>query len=345
MTESASDLKKRLNSFGLSDAAIRAVWPQWWSDAADESTSARTELRFGVARRLGIDPSSLIEDDAEPRFLWPSQARFKNLAGESATEREGISSFGRAVAKTLLNATPPGQVGLPVQGSAATLRQTLLGIGGAPFVALRDLLALCWGVGIPVVYLRVFPWQQKRMAAMTVRLGERSAILLARDSRYPAPISFWLAHELGHLLLSHISGDEVIVDLEEIDDGEPSDGEEEAADAFALELLTGEPSPIVMKAPESAQPTATGLAKVASERGPELGIEPGTLALCYGFTTKEWAVANGALGVLYRDGSPVWEQINHLAMNQMDTEMLPDDSRTFLGAVLDHQGSEPRDSP
>jgi hypothetical protein len=90
MAESASDLKKRLHSFGLSDAAIEAVWPQWWSDAADESKSARTELRFGVARRLGIDPSSLIQEDGQPRFLWSSQARFKNLAGETSLEREGI---------------------------------------------------------------------------------------------------------------------------------------------------------------------------------------------------------------------------------------------------------------
>jgi hypothetical protein len=173
------------------------------------------------------------------------------------------------------------------------------------------------------------------MAAMTVRLGDRSAILLARDSRYPAWIAFWLAHELGHLFLSHLDDEEVIVDLEEGDLIERGDDEEEAADSFALQLLTGESQPAVMADPKGAQPSAAGLAKAASERGPVLGIEPGTLALCYGFTTQEWAIANGALGVLYQDGKPVWDQINQLAMNQMQTASLPADSTAFLGAVLE----------
>lgn len=337
MTESASELKKRLNSFGLSDAAIDAVWPQWWSDAAEESASARTELRFGVARRLGIDPSSLVEESSQPRFLWPSQARFKNLAGESDLEREGISSFGRAVAKTLLNATPAPESASPADNSALALRQMLLGLGRAPYVGLGDLLALSWGIGIPVAYLRVFPWERKRMAAMAVRLGDRSAILLARDSRYPAWIAFWLAHELGHLFLSHLSDEEVIVDLGEGHSTNRADEEENAADTFALQLLTGESRPVVMADPKGAQPSAGGLAKVATERGPELGIEPGTLALCYGFTTDEWAIANGALGALYRDGTPVWDQINQLAMDQLEMASLPVDSNAFLGAVLDQK--------
>lgn len=341
MTESASDLKRRLNAFGLSDAAIEAVWPRWWSEAADESMSARTELRFGVARRLGIDPSSLVEEKTKPRFLWTSQARFKNLAGETDLEREGISSFGRAVAKTLVNATPAPEPMPAIDSSALALRKMLLGLERAPYVGLGDLLALSWGIGIPVAYLRIFPWEQKRMAAMTVRLGNRSAILLARDSRYPAPVAFWLAHELGHLLLSHLNHEEVIVDLEDGESFDHEDDEENAADAFALQLLTGESRPVVMPDPAGAKPSSAGLAKAASERASELGIEPGTLALCYGFTTKEWAIANGALGVLYRDGSPVWEQINELAMDQLEADVLPDDSLTFLGAVLD-QEAEPR---
>jgi IrrE N-terminal-like domain len=334
MTDSASDLRKRLNEFGLSDAAIEAVWPQWWSDAAEESTSARTELRFGVARRLGIDPSSLVDKDASPRFLWSSQARFKNLAGESKLEREGISSFGRAVAKTLLSGTPVPESIISTDNSALALRQMLLGLERSPFVGLADLLALSWGIGVPVAYLRVFPWDRKRMAAMAVRQRDRSAILLARDSHYPAWVAFWLAHELGHLFLSHLRDEEVIVDL---DEGAPplgGDDEEDAADAFALQLLTGEERPVVLADPEGAKPSAAGLAKVVSERGPELGIEPGTLALCYGFTTKEWGIANGALGVLYRNARPVWDQINRLALSQLEITTLPSDSTAFLSAIL-----------
>lgn len=341
MTESASELRKRLNSFGLSEAAVEAVWPRWWSEDAEGSASARAELRFGVARRLGIDPSSLLEEREQLRFLWPSQARFKNLAGESELEREGISSFGRAVAKTLVNAFPARETRPNEPSSALGLREMLLGLGRAPYIELSDLLALSWGIGVPVAYLRVFPWERKRMAAMTVRLADRWAVLLARDSRYPAPVAFWLAHELGHILLSHVSREEVIVDLEGPGSTEGQDDEERHADTFALELLTGEPEPRVLAGPDSAKPTPAGLAKVARERGPELGVEPGTLALCYGFTTQEWDVANGALGGLYIDGEPVWDQINQLAMDQLETELLPADSLGFLGAVLAQEPEPP----
>jgi hypothetical protein len=335
MTETAFELKERLHSFGLSDAAIEAVWPRWWSESAEESASARAELRFGVARRLGMDPSSLMEETDTPQFMWPSQARFKNLAGETEVEKEGISSFGRAVAKTLINATPARTPASDDPSSALGLRNLLLAVERAPFISLVDLLALSWGMGVPVAYLRVFPWPQKRMAAMTVRLGDRWAILLARDSLYPAPIAFYLAHELGHILLSHVESDQVIVDLDEPDSEEAKDEEELAADTFALELLTGEARPEVMPDPDGAKPTQGALAKAAREMGPKLGIEPGTLALCYGFTTGEWDVATGSLKGVYPDATPVWSEINQLAMDQLQLDELPEESREFLTAVLD----------
>jgi hypothetical protein len=334
-TGSAADLRQRLHTLGLSDSVIEAAWPRWWSEGADESVSARAELRFGVARRLGMDPGSLLDDRDEPKFLWPTQARFKHLANESDTERAGISAFGRAVAKPLLNATPLPEIPRADPSSALGLREMLLGLGNSPFVTLGDLLALCWGIGIPVGYLRVFPWPQKRMAAMTVRIGNRWAVLLARDSPYPAPVAFWLAHEMAHIFLAHIESEEVIVDLDRPGpDLEGDDDEEAAADAFALELLTGQPRPKVLPGEESATPSAGGLAQEAARRGPELRIEPGTLALCYGFTTGEWAVANGALKALYPSGPSVWGEINRLAANQLQAGELPEESQHFLKAVL-----------
>jgi hypothetical protein len=339
-TGSASDFRQRLHTLGLSDSVIEAVWPRWWSEGADESASARAELRFGVARRLGMDPSSLLDDRDEPRFLWPSQARFKHLSGESDTERAGISAFGRAVAKPLLNATPLPDIPRVDPISARDLREMLLGIGTSPFVTLGDLLALCWGIGVPVGYLRVFPWPQKRMAAMTVRLGDRWVVLLARDSRYPAPVAFWLAHEIAHIFLAHIESEEVIVDLDRPGPDLLGDDEEEsAADAFALELLTGRPQPTVVADAASAAPSASGLAQEVASRGPGLGIEPGTLALCYAFTTGEWEIANGALKVLYPPEPAAWSEINRLAVDQLRIDELPEESRHFLDAVLAHEVS------
>ena len=44
-----------------------------------------------------------------------------------------------------------------------------------------------------------------------------------------------------------------------------------------------------------ATASANELARVALSSAQELGIEPGTLALCFGYSTGQWAVANGSL--------------------------------------------------
>ena len=85
MTESAADFKTRLiQSTGLSQSAVAAAWPEWWSKDAESSPSANVELRFSLARKLGLDPRSLIADEAEPLFVWDDAARFKGFTGVGA---------------------------------------------------------------------------------------------------------------------------------------------------------------------------------------------------------------------------------------------------------------------
>jgi hypothetical protein len=308
------------------------VWPRWWSAEAEGSPSARAELRFSVARRLGIDPRSLFEEQDAPRFLWKGEARFKHLSDEGDLERAGITSFGRATASVLLGGTTERAVDISGR-SAIELRRSILE-SGRPYVDLRDLLSLCWGIGIPVVYLRVFPWPRKRMSAMTVRLADRWAILLAKDSEYPAQIAFYIAHELGHIGHAHIANDEVIVDLEEENAPEEDDEEEGEADAFALELLTGNPQPMVLPDVKSAGASGKGLAQVALSRAAELQIEPGTLALSFGHSTKEWATAIASLRTIYQEAKPAWLEVNRIAMSQLDLDEVSSDTTEFIEAVL-----------
>lgn len=332
MTTSDSRLKRRLRSIGLSRAAITAVWPSWWNEGAEESPSARAELLFTVARRFGLDPHSLLEEAARPRFLWQAEARFKHLSGESDLEQAGLTSFGRSVATTLLAATP--SLNADVSGaSPRDLRDSLLA-GDRPYVVLTDLLVLAWSVGIPVAHLRVYPLPQKRMAAMTVSVGERSAVLLGKDSAYPAPIAFYLAHEIGHIALQHVAADRLIVDFEQ---ARPTiatgDEEETAADEFALELLTGRRQPTVLGA-GPYRPSARSLAQAALNSGPILGIEPGMLAQSYGYSTGDWAVASKSLKYIYPGAEPVWIHVNAIARSQLQVEALPPEAAEFLETVL-----------
>src|SRR5262245_20956025 len=143
MTE-AMRLKKRLKAIGLSPSVIQAAWPDWWSDAADPSPSAKLELRFSVARKLGLDAHSLLDEEGIPRFVWRDEARFKHLAGESDLERAAMTSFGKALAALLIAATPTQHRSLR-QVSANEIRRAIL--SSQPFVTLRDLLTLSWSVG------------------------------------------------------------------------------------------------------------------------------------------------------------------------------------------------------
>jgi len=239
----AARLRQRLRSIGLSDPAIEAAWPAWWSEDADASTSARVELRFSIARKLGLDPRSLLEDDTQPRFVWRDEARFKHLSGEGNVERSAITSFGNALGMYLVAAT----IGEPleIEHDAKTLRSAIL--HQQPFVRLIDLLSLCWSFGIPTIHLRIFPLARKRMSAMSVRVGERNAIMLGKDSFYPPHVAFYLAHEIAHIALGHLGEHPMVVDLEtEEPTATDQDAEENKADEFALELLTGHPRPTVL---------------------------------------------------------------------------------------------------
>lgn len=336
--DSAASLRDRLRRLGLSSAAIDAVWPAWWSEQADASASARAELHFGVARRLGLDPASLLADDEQPRFLWREEARFKHLAAADAAERAGIESFGRAVANAIAPHLPP--VAASLEGrSAVELRDTML--RSAAHVGLRELLSLCWGVGIPVVHLQVLPWPQKRMAAMTVRVAGRWFVLLAKDASYPAPVAFYLAHEIGHIALRHLADDGAIVDMDVGDplaDPADDDDEESAADTYALELLTGLARPAVRPAQEGVA-SAGELARTATSTGEQLQIEPGTLALLYGYSTGDWAIATAALRHVYASPAPVWEAVNRAAVDQLHLDEAYGDAVSFLRTVLGQQNT------
>jgi hypothetical protein len=339
-TDSATQLRTLLRELGLSDSAIRAAWPGWWSNEADASSSARADLWFSVSRRLGLDPRSLF-DDGRPRFMWQEEARFKHLSGEEEVERAGITSFGRAVASILVSATP--SPGATISGvSAEELRREILS-AGRPYVRLLDLLALAWGVGVPVAHLRVFPWPQKRMAAMTVSVGDRCVILLGKDSVYPAPIAFYLAHELGHIALGHVASDRLIVDLEEETPTIADDDEEEqTADAYALELLTGQPRPTVLPDELGARASARELARIALAAADSLRIEPGVLAQCFGYSTGDWQTATGALKTIYTAEIPVWSEVNAIARRQLSLDELSADAFEFLDAVLGEPSPESR---
>src|SRR3546814_4976504 len=97
MNESAADFKARLiRRTGLSESAITAAWPDWWSEAAEASPAAQAELRFSLARKLGLDARSLLGED-QPRFIWNDSTRFKGRSEEHTSELQSLMRNSYAV--------------------------------------------------------------------------------------------------------------------------------------------------------------------------------------------------------------------------------------------------------
>lgn len=327
MDATTANLKKELKKAGLSDQAIEAAWPAWWSDDAASSPSARAELRFTLARRLGLSPRPLLGERVE--FVWRDDARFKRLSSKEDLARDALTSFGIAVAQHLLRGT---EAGPSLAGTSADrIRHLLIRMSGQ--VDLQGLLALCWGIGIPVIHLRVFPLPAKSMQAMVVRSEGRFAILLGKDAEYPAPVAFTLAHELAHIILGHLMAEDVLVDVDELNLIEDADDEETAADRFALEILTGSPDPSFQLNVDRFN--YVQLAEVALRTGPAYQIEPGTLALCLAYRTKTWPVAMAALRRIYDASKPVWREVNGVAASQIIWDIIGEDASTYLRTLME----------
>ncbi|KPL53239.1 hypothetical protein ABB55_14300 [Prosthecomicrobium hirschii] len=326
MDETAKSLRKKLTGAGISEAAINAAWPAWWSEAAASSPSAQAELRFTLARRLGLAPKPLLGERVE--FVWKENARYKHLADLENDQQGALASFGVAVSQHL--AAAAGRAYDLSGVTAPRLREMLL--RNSQFITLANLLAFSWGAGVPVAHLKVFPLPAKSMHAMAVRNGGRQAILLGRDASYPAPVAFTLAHEIGHVVLGHVGERGALVDLEDPALGDDGDPDEIAADEFALELLTGSPHPEIEWNIDDFN--GAELADAVLRAGPDRRIEPGTLALCVGYKSGRWKSAMSALSRIYPQKKPVWMEVNRLADKELKWDSLSQEQEEYLRLVL-----------
>ncbi|WP_336944351.1 ImmA/IrrE family metallo-endopeptidase [Sphingomonas panni] len=325
MADDKKSLIDSLRKAGLSAAAITAAWPSWWTEEAEESPSGRAELRFALARRLGLEPRPLLGERVE--FVWNDEAKFKHLNAQDEAQRAALTSFGMSIGRLLLRATP-AQV--TAAAPADILREAIL-VGNA-YVDLNSLVATCWTLGIPVIYLRVFPLDTKSMHAMVVRSDGRFAILLGRDATYPAPVAFTLAHELGHAMLGHLDGAPALIDLEDPALAHDGDDQEDEADRFALTLLTGSPDPDIQTNLDRFN--APTLARAVLDVARQYRIEPGTLALCVAHRTRAWPVAMSALKFIYAEPKPAWREVNGIADRMIVWDDLGDDAALYLRNVM-----------
>lgn len=327
MTTIERELRKQLRDSGISKTTIDALWPAWWSAEAESSLSATTELRYTIARRLGIAPSSLF--DGPPRFIWRDQARFKNLGTTSDHEQAVLASFSVSVGRCALAGAPAASYSL-VGVSAQELRTSIL--ASSPAVGLDQLLSAAWALGLPTISLALFPLARKRMHAVTTRVGDGYALLIGRKSRFAAQVAYDIAHELGHVALDHVADQVALLDVDDPLRSSNIDSEEEAADRFALELLTGSPEPEIWWNLDDFN--GAMLSRAAMDASAATRVDPGVIILCFAHQTGSWGQAIHALRSIPPGPTSIGPYVNEVAAQQFEWARLPRESKDFLRAVM-----------
>jgi len=325
-TNPMADLYRRLKSVSLTKQMVRKyILPDWWDDRIAANPAGFAEGISHISRHLGLELASLRDPTREIAYRDTGVCKFKKSKGTTESQLLLTRSLSTRVAHLVSAATTEPCAPLPK--TAAQARAEILG-QGQPWVNLSNLVDYCWSLGVPVVHLTSF-LSSRQPDGLAVKVSGRPVVVLCKKAKAPAWLLFVLAHELGHIVLGHIPDNGSLID-DDVDTNE-RDEEEVAANAFAIELLTGNKEARFHAG--GRWPNANMLAKQAKEIGRALKIDPGHLILNYadnmggGF----FPVATAALSKL--DSTEAMVIVRRKLAEHLDWSRLPEDSSEFLMRV------------
>jgi hypothetical protein len=323
-----ADLYQRLASVGLTKAfLLKQALPDWWCDEYEETEGAVVTAAAHVSKRLNLDLKSLLDEQAQPRFVLTSQPKYKVQSGTDPQQLPVPSAIAAKVADVVAFACKmPYQ---PIEHlSVAAIREEIL--KGRQGVDLEGVLDFCWSRGIPVIHFSRFPEGVRKFQGMAACFYQRPVIVLSLNASSPSRLLFIAAHELGHILKGHLNlmSEGLLVD--EAIKLESQDDEEIEANEVATELLLGRPDKFYG---QLRNYTASQLAEYAVRVGLADRISPGVVALNYGWYKKHWGSANGALKLLEPNANAP-QQINRYLLEHLDWNAMGNDYQEYLELVL-----------
>jgi hypothetical protein len=289
------DLYERLKDVGFDANFVRyRVLPEWWEDELANIASNRALAESAISRMLRFPIGQLRNPKIVLKLPQVNNVRLKRNKGTEAKDVLPSILLAEQTANSLLTALT-SIVPFPGLMTAEQLRTTIL--AKRRFVDLDGLLQFAWQSGIVVLHLAELPKAAKKFSGMAMFCGKTPAIVLAHGCDSPPWIAFHLAHELGHILLGHVtmeSGPLADGSIDQLD----QDADERAADEFACEVLTGFAS---LDADPIYGLTAPKLVDKARDIAAKRGIDPGTVTLVYGRNANRIPVAQNALKMMGLD--------------------------------------------
>ncbi|MDK2972507.1 MAG: hypothetical protein PWP23_2262 [Candidatus Sumerlaeota bacterium] len=320
-TNPMTTLRQRLSAAGVKRKYLNAcILPEWWDDEAALNPAGFSEAQLYVANRLGLTIDSL-QSGGELRFTQVS-AKFKKRSDTNEDDLRLAKMIAFRAARVAVLGCNTGPVPLPT--APGPLREEILKTG-AKCVTLEGLLDYCWAHGIPVIHIGEFPPGTKKMDGLSARIDGRPAIVLSKNITSKSAMAFILAHELGHLALGHLPEDTDIL-LDQSWERNENDHEEQAANTFAAQVLTGMEDPRF-----TAERKLTGdeLAAASRRFGEKNGIAPGVVALNYGWTRKFFPVAFAALKILEPNEHSV-QIVRQRMVQNLTEELMPTEAYEWL---------------
>lgn len=281
-------LYAKLHTLGFTKPIVKRLLPEWWDDDIANTPAGFQEASLILSKYLSIRYSSLI-GDAAPTFIFPKH-KFKhsrNVEEKDLTKAVALSSL---AARLTLEAY---ELDIPNlnEFSAQSIRETLLS-RNAPWIDFNTLLDYCWEIGIPVIFVENLP--SPKMQGLALQLQGRPVIILT-SARKHGYLVFHLAHELGHIILGHVTDNDWVIDETINESG--GDDQESEANKFALEILTGK-STASYRSESPLYPN--DLARSALQVGRENKVDPIHIVLNYGHTNRCMPIANKACQVLVK---------------------------------------------
>ena len=302
------------------------VLPEWWEDSMAQNAVNRALAEAYIAKQLGISAEALRRRDQRLEALSMSEVRFKrykNQVDETVYPTVIVAlRAAQIVVQALREDTPKFQG--PTE--AHEIRNAIL--RQSEYADLDSLLEYCWQAGIIVLQLESKPAGSKGFDGLAAIVEGRPVIILA-SARDSAPwLAFYVAHELGHIMLEHVQhGSGALID-KSLKSATGQDDDESQADRFALEVLAGHEAPKL----RNLRVKAEQLAVIAARNSRHLGVDPGVYALIYAKSNNRWPVAQKALKVLGLDcGGKT--SVASLLSRFVDWDRLSEADEQFIGVL------------
>jgi len=148
-------LLERLKRAGFDREHVRSALPSWWSTEAEAEPGALLELKVALSRRLGLDLSSLLDDDADLHLVMPTGTKYKLRLGTDASQLKPATASLSAIAKVVSFAARH-LAAVPDLRDPCVTRGDILK-AGAHWLSFKASLVWCWRNGIPVFLLWTCP--------------------------------------------------------------------------------------------------------------------------------------------------------------------------------------------